>query len=87
MLEETSQFHRTILKMESIVHHQDDVHVIWLRLGGNVTSKHDEPSKESRTLGKFANVSQSLRADPPLSSLRPKTLSDLGPCGGMDTRR
>jgi len=40
---------------EIVGHDQYDVHIIWLRFGGNVASKNDEPFKLTRTLGKIMN--------------------------------
>ena len=86
MVKEAARFHRAVLQAKGIVHDQDDIHIIRIRLGGHITAKNDKSLQTARAPREFVNVGQTPRADISLAASA-KAHDYLGPRGAMDARR
>jgi len=77
MVKEKERLLRTIRQAEVVLHHQDDVHVVWLMLGGYVAAKHDESGKHPCRTRQMTGSNQSLTDGFALLGSGPEAIQDL----------
>ena len=87
MVKERARFHRAVIQAKGVIHYENDIHVIRIRLGGHIAAKDDKSLQTTRTPREFVNMGQSPRANLSLTRSPTEAPHYLGPRGAMDARR
>jgi hypothetical protein len=87
MVKERARFHRAVIQTKGVIHYENDIHVIRIRLGGHITAKDDKSLQTGRTPREFVNMGQAPRANFSLTKSPTEAPHYLGPRGAMDARR